>query len=468
MPLVWDLTSEIKDWLTPEKLRELNENWRRQGSGYPQQVIDNLASMLTQPLAHYESILGYMEVQFRRGREFRQDYHHLYSWLVELVYCLLYYRQVNNEQFLTNNLPYYDGIKSFIDTDVPLWVFTLNHDVMIETMAARLSIPLHTGFSPNTIALPRRNKMGNKIGAIKAEILTKNDLENNAMYFPNPPQSGIYLQKIHGSLDTFTFNNGEDLLRLLPDELSQKGISDVLRMANEDLFYPEPNVLGRKAKTTNEITYADDNGEMQFLRRTLLAGAFKFDAYGSQVLPKSMLKHFKQNINFVSDLICIGYGFGDYHINSILRGWLEFSADRHLEIVLPGAQEIPNFLQHLVLQITVTQSTATDYLDNKAGIKRSTLEKLEKKTKSIFRGMDKDRRAEIMSAIAQKNQDELQKIFLGRLKAIPMANGKPDLSQLGELKEIAGQWVAEANLTKEALLKQMLAFVGKDDAAREN
>jgi hypothetical protein len=402
MPLVWDLTGEIKDWLTSDKLQKLNENWRRQGGGHPQQVIDNLTSMLTQPSADYESILGYMEVQFRRGREFQKDYHHLYSWLVELVYYLLYYRQVNNEQFLNNNLPYYDGIKSFINTDVPLWVFSLNHDVMIETIAARLSIPLHTGFSANTIALPRRNKMGTKIGEIKAEILTKDDLENKAMYFPNPPRAGIYLQKIHGSLDTFTFNNGEDLLRLLPGELTQKGIIDVLRMADEDLFYALPNSMAGKVRTTNEITYADDAGEMQFLRRTLLAGAFKFDVYGSQVLPKSMLKHFKQNINFVSDLVCIGYGFGDYHINTILRGWLEFSADRHLEIVSPVPQEISNFLQHLLLQISVTQSTATNYLDDKAGIQRSTFEKLEKKTKSIFRGMDKGRRAEICLRLHKK------------------------------------------------------------------
>jgi hypothetical protein len=160
--------------------------------------------------------------------------------------------------------------------------------------------------------------------------------------------------------------------------------------------------MAGKVRTTNEITYADDAGEMQFLRRTLLAGAFKFDVYGSQVLPKSMLKHFKQNINFVSDLVCIGYGFGDYHINTILRGWLEFSADRHLEIVSPVPQEISNFLQHLLLQISVTQSTATNYLDDKAGIQRSTFEKLEKKTKSIFRGMDKGRRAEICLRLHKK------------------------------------------------------------------
>jgi len=30
LPLVWELTHEIKKWLTPEKLREFNRGWRVQ------------------------------------------------------------------------------------------------------------------------------------------------------------------------------------------------------------------------------------------------------------------------------------------------------------------------------------------------------------------------------------------------------------------------------------------------------
>jgi hypothetical protein len=32
MPLVWGLTAELKAWLTPAKLRELNESWRSRRS----------------------------------------------------------------------------------------------------------------------------------------------------------------------------------------------------------------------------------------------------------------------------------------------------------------------------------------------------------------------------------------------------------------------------------------------------
>ena len=60
------------------------------------------------------------------------------------------------------------------------------------------------------------------------------------MYFPNPPRPGIYFLKIHGALDVFTFNDGQDLLKLLPITPGQEGVIEVLRAANEDLFYPIP------------------------------------------------------------------------------------------------------------------------------------------------------------------------------------------------------------------------------------
>jgi SIR2-like domain len=69
---------------------------------------------------------------------------------------------------------------------------------------------------------------------------------------------------------------------------------------------------------------------MQFMRRTLLAGAFKFDQYSTQVLPHAFLKQFQDYLLRVSSLVCIGYGCGDTHINQILRHWLEFSGDRQL------------------------------------------------------------------------------------------------------------------------------------------
>jgi hypothetical protein len=456
MPLAWELTAEIKNWLTADKLRKLNAGWRAQGSGHSDVVIEDLASVLERPAMHYEAILGYMEAQFRRQHALRQEYHSLYSWLVELVYHLLYVRQVSNDTFFKRHLSAYDGFRVLADANTPLWVFSLNHDVIMEAIAARLSIPIHCGFSSSTVNFARRDASGQKIGDIRAEVLTKHDLEHGAMYFPNPPQPGIYLLKIHGALDIFTFNDGQDLLKLLPDAPGQDGVMDVLRAANEGLFYEIPGAPGGRAKALNEICYPDNNGVMQFLRKSLLAGAFKFDARGHQVLPKSMLKHFRENLNFVTTLVCIGYGFGDLHINVVLREWLEFSADRRLEIVSPDARDVPPFLLHLSPQVLITASGATEYLDSRADIIRSRQEILEKRVGTILRSLGKERADKVIAAFHRAERDRAGRGLLAKLRSLPVVDGKPDVSGLSDPTETAKQWAAELKVTPEEFLQRLL------------
>ncbi len=323
MPLVWDLTEEMKRWLTPEKLRQFNVGWRAQGGGHPDHVIEDFVSVLQRQELHYESLLGYLETQFRRHQPNQQDYHGLYSWLVQMVYHILYAHHVDNPGFLAKHLSLYAGIRALAERNTPLWIFSLNHDLIVEAIAADLRIPIHSGFSTSTIALPRRDKSGKKIGELLAQFISEHELEKGALDFPNPPAEGIYLLKIHGALDIFTFNDGKDLLKLVPNENTPASIIEALRAANEELFYPILGSSMGRAHALNEIAYADDTGEMQFLRRSLLAGAYKFDERRPQVLPRSMLKCFSDNINFLTRLVCIGYGFGDLHINAVIRQWLE-------------------------------------------------------------------------------------------------------------------------------------------------
>src|SRR5579872_2088177 len=98
MPLAGDLTKEIENWLTPAKLRELNQGWKQQRTGFPDEVIEDLARVLIDPDMHYEAKLGYLQTQQHRysHRQHLQVYNGLYMWLVELVYMLLYARHVQN------------------------------------------------------------------------------------------------------------------------------------------------------------------------------------------------------------------------------------------------------------------------------------------------------------------------------------------------------------------------------------
>ena len=73
-------------------------------------------------------------------------------------------------------------------------------------------------------------------------------------------------------------------------------------------------------------------------------------------------------MNYLTTLVCIGYGFGDHHINQVIRDWLEFSSERNLTIVDPKATHIPNGLLHLAPQVDLVASDCTDYLDQVGGM----------------------------------------------------------------------------------------------------
>ena len=322
---------------------------------------------------HYENILGFLQVQGQRRSGAEQSYDGLYMFLSDIIYALLQERHLRNVEYIERTVRYLDGIKSLIEENAPLWIFSLNHDLIIECFAADVGIPIKSGFTEETIRLPRRSPNGTVIGHLEAEVLPEHVLKEQGLPFLNKGQTGINLLKIHGSLDVFTFRDGRDVLKLLQDGEGIKGVLSSLRIANDELRYVEPG-WPDGVTTRNEIMFADESGEMQFLRRSLLAGAYKFDPRHSQVIPNELLAYFRTNLNYLTTLVCIGYGFGDLHINQVIREWLEFSGERHLTIVDPNASQVPNEFLHVAPQVELVVSDCTDYLDQVGGIAREPIE----------------------------------------------------------------------------------------------
>ncbi|WP_147468282.1 hypothetical protein [Corallococcus interemptor] len=183
MPLVSELTSELRASITPDKLREINAHWRSNGAGYSDVVIEDLCRVLVLPNQHYESILGHLETQFRRNSPERDDYHGVYSWLVGVVYRMLYNRHVGNAKYVELHLGYLEGIARLAGGTEPLWVFSLNHDLVIECLAAAFGVPLSCGFTSGHVVLPRRDVNGVKIGELKAEFISAEQLRKGEMGF---------------------------------------------------------------------------------------------------------------------------------------------------------------------------------------------------------------------------------------------------------------------------------------------
>lgn len=441
MPLVWELTQEINGWLTADKLRELNADWRRQRTPFPNEVIENIAPILGRPDLHYEAVLGYVETQIRRSNgSLRQGYSGFYAWLVYVVYGILYLRHINNEALIDRMLPSYDGLATLAARNQPLWIFSLNHDLIVELIAAQHKVPINSGYS-GTVTLPRRDPEGKEIGRLKAETISEAELDKGLPFWM-AGTAGINLLKIHGALDVFTYNDGKDMLKILPAEQTPAAIIAALRQTNTELLYAMKGAPGGRVHATNEITYADDAGEMQFLRRSLLAGAFKFDSRHHQVLPHRMLEHFKTNLRYVTHLICIGYGFGDLHINAIVRDWLEVSANRSIKIVGPGTRQIPAFLLHLAPQVHLVDAPATNYLDEAAGITRDRHYLIQRRLSMYLRGHP-DRQKAFRTYMTVRMGTMKQRV-LAKIGALPRNNGKLDIEGIGTGPEaLMKSWVDE-------------------------
>jgi hypothetical protein len=189
---------------------------------------------------------------------------------------------------------------------------------------------------------------------------------------------------------------------------------------------------------------------------------FKFDRRHDQVLPSRFLDFFRGHINYVSRLVCVGYSFGDVHINQVVREWLEFSAQRRLEIVNPSVEQVPTFLLHLVPQVTLTKSTFSDYLDALSGVQRSSLDVLEKR----FAAWARRRTAATDRAVARKEfeeflvqyQEKWIRAFAQQMASLPVRDGDIDLQALGLTAGEAAQRVAQevGGNTPDDLLEKFL------------
>ena len=231
MPLLKELTHELKSWLTPEKLRSLNLHWRRGGPGvdFPDDVIENLASVLDREDMHYENILGFLQTQSRRHSGEAQSYDGLYQFLSGIIYALLQERHLRNVDYIERNIRYLDGIKSFAEENAPLWIFSLNHDLIIECFAADVGIPIKSGFTEETLRLPRWSPRGILVGHLEAEVLPENVLKKRGLPFFN--KVGLSLSW----LESRNSRSAKLVSQIVAEEVSMDAIDGFVEQGSVDL-----------------------------------------------------------------------------------------------------------------------------------------------------------------------------------------------------------------------------------------
>jgi hypothetical protein len=358
MPLVTELTAELKRWLTPDKLHGFNRGWRAQGGGWSDTSVSRLLGLLQNADVHYEQIIGAIEVDFARERNtaLRQELHGVHGFLLQSVRGLLLERQIKNLHFALSVLDDFAAIKKLTEENKPLWIFSTNHDMIVEILAAKLSIPIKSGFT-------EKLTIGMDVGQGKPVEIAFERLPRAAMTvrdydFFRPGETGINLLKLHGSMDIF--GQGDELSYLkiaCRDGRAESYVAQLQSIEAIDL------ALGMRdrVRANNEHSYLDSHGDVQFLRNSLLSGAHKFSPRMSQIAPPEFLSLFSGLLNYASELVCIGYGFGDRHINDPMAEWLSQLAQRRLIIVNPGIGRCPERFGHLCRQVSLVSQDARQY-----------------------------------------------------------------------------------------------------------
>lgn len=385
LPLVAELTKQIRSVLTPETLRGVNSA-ARQGHGHPRQLIDEFLPVLQRADLHYEQIIGWLQTEsLRRPRE-REHLLKLAEALQAFVSGLLVGYHTRNASLFRFVLPWFRGLEDHLPCDGPLWVFSLNHDICVEMVCAELGIDVSCGYGD-----PPERLLTSSGEERMLDRLSRETLASGALDFGSPGRRGVNLVKLHGSLDVFGYDDLRAYLRVRPATPTAAGWLAAIESAEADMHALHN---GQPYKVINEICARDAAGEIQFLRKTPVAGTLKFDRQMTYNAPVEFIEFFERKLDDFDTLVVIGYGWGDAHINGPIEAWLARRSQAHLVVVNPSG--LPAGMAAVASRCEPLKIDAAEYVSKHRWTSFSNADRLKRRVRLMVRH-DSTRTSSLMS-----------------------------------------------------------------------
>jgi hypothetical protein len=345
MPLVWNFTETLTRNILSRldiKLFDFLDD---------AEIKSKFTSIFTSETMHYEEMVKSLEnwkLESKSTKE-SQVVDGLIKQVTECIQLLLLEIQENCLPRMKVIFENYFGIEALLEGQNRLEIFSLNHDLIIEELCSFYNIDLKDGFYEN------REHAYKNLGEFR--LITSKELSSGNLDFFEGNEIGVNLLKLHGSFDIFAIEDKKTYIKSVGDGSFGSFISSIRNIESKSLeCCQEIQIRG-----VNELFVNDSSGMLQFLRRSLLSGGHKFKDKFEQVAPAALFEAFKKRINHVQELVVIGYGFGDEHINAVLLKWME-NTQRTLTICNPYCEEIPEFLNGFQSQINIVKKGMTDYL----------------------------------------------------------------------------------------------------------
>ncbi len=349
MPIARELTEVFLDIFNRKNTRRLVEKMAAHqpyGENRPinktaiTEVFDVLLAYKERNGKNYEEILATLQAMgedYSKSQSDKDSYHYAFGMFYELIHALLsLYQSESYKTLYKKNFQWFSKFANILSAE-ETWVFSLNHDLFLESLAIDLGIPVTYG-ATGSLAFPISNmEMDERI-----EFST---MDRSAYHVSHPSffagKTGLNLVKLHGGLSEHEYKDHGLLCNQVLHKASSNDLMadflKILRMAYYD--------RGQKIPDGKDRVITDANGELDILGKAMLTGGRKYSKTADRKKGEEKLIIFDEVLAQIDELTVIGYSFGDKHVNFRINNAMARKDNLSVRIIDPNFKELPEFLQ---------------------------------------------------------------------------------------------------------------------------
>lgn len=265
------------------------------------------------------------------------SYHYLFTILYDTIHAILVmYQDASYNIIYDINKKWFSDFRNLLG-DTETWVFSLNHDLYVECLAADLDIPVSYG-DTGRITFPIDNRNINTFIEFGTSARQNLSIESDGFIHGS---HGINLIKLHGGISELHYQDGALICNLmLRDKKSPQLIADFNRQLSMGFYANNEKMPGGMHRVITDL-----NGNLDIIIPSMLTGGKKYSVTSKIIEGEEKLKLFDDALLAIDDLSIIGYSFGDEHINFRVTNAMVLNKKLKITIVDPAIRCFPDFLK---------------------------------------------------------------------------------------------------------------------------
>lgn len=285
---------------------------------------------------NYEELLAklqFLENDSRKTQTDRDSYYYLFCALYKIIHYIFSFYQIEayNLLYPINGKLYSNFINILNQTES--WIFSLNHDLFIELICTDLKIPITYG-DTGKIEFPIDNRNLQK--KINLTFSSRENLNiKNGNFFSN--EYGVNLIKLHGGLSELEYQDRKMLCNIDVEGNNSVEIFKEFLKIDEMAYYQK----GIRIPSGKDMIITNNAGDLDIISKSMLTGGKKYSRTLKPKEGEEKLSLFEEVLSTTDELLILGYGFGDKHINFRVSDQLAKNKHFAIRIIDPVNTKLP-------------------------------------------------------------------------------------------------------------------------------